>query len=72
MDMKTAIRNGDADALQRLLAEDTSCANALIHWGRNGCIHTHPLHYVSDTLFEGTLKNASNCTAFTPGKLPAG
>jgi hypothetical protein len=56
MDVKTAIRNADADALQRLLIEDSSLANALIRWGKNDCILTHPLHYVSDMLFEGTLR----------------
>jgi hypothetical protein len=53
MDVKTAIQNGDADALQQLLREDSSRANALIHWGK--CL-THPLHYVSDMLFEDTLQ----------------
>jgi hypothetical protein len=53
MDVKTAIRNGDIDALQRLLREDSSRANALVHWGK---CQTHPLHYVSDMLFEGTLQ----------------
>jgi len=56
MDMKTAIRNGDADAVRRLLIEDASRANALIHWGKNDCVQTHPLHFVSDMVFEGTLK----------------
>jgi hypothetical protein len=55
MDVKTAIRNGDAETLHRLLTEDASRANALIRWGKNDCILTHPLHYVSDMLFEGTL-----------------
>jgi ankyrin repeat protein len=57
MDVKSAIRNGDADALRRLLSEDASRANALVRWGKNDCILTHPLHYVADMLFEGTLKN---------------
>lgn len=56
MDVKTAIRNGDADALRVLLAEDSLRANALVNWGNNDCILTHPLHYVSDMLFEGTLQ----------------
>jgi ankyrin repeat protein len=56
MDVKTAIRKGDADTLRHLLAEDTSRANALIRWGTNHCLLTHPLHYVSDMLFEGTLE----------------
>jgi Ankyrin repeats (3 copies) len=57
MDVKTAIRSGDAATLRHLLSEDASRANALIHWGKFDCIHTHPLHFVSDMLFEGTLKN---------------
>lgn len=55
MDVKTAIRNGDRDAPRRLLAEDPSRANALVRWGNSECILTHPLHYISDMLFEGTL-----------------
>jgi uncharacterized protein len=56
MDVKTAIRQGDAEALRVLLTEDASRANALVRWGANDCILTHPLHYVSDMLFDGTLK----------------
>ena len=56
MDVKTAIRNGDAEALRQLLSEDASRANALIPWGKEDRHHTHPLHYVSDMLFEGTLR----------------
>jgi hypothetical protein len=56
MDVKTAIRSGDAEALRTLLTEDASRANALIHWGVNDRNVTHPLHYVSDMLFDKTLK----------------
>jgi hypothetical protein len=56
MDVKTAIRNGDDEALRRLLSEDASRANRLILWGKDDRIRTHPLHYVSDMLFEGTLQ----------------
>lgn len=59
MDVKAAIRNGDAAALRCLLSEDASRANTLIHWGKHDCIHTHPLHFVSDMLFEGTLKRGT-------------
>ena len=55
IEIKTAIRRGDADTMRLLLAEDVSRANALIRWGKNRCVHTHPLHFVSDMLFEGTL-----------------
>ena len=56
MDVKTALLNGDVDALRRLLREDSSRADELIRWGTNHCIQTHPLHYVSDLLFEGKLR----------------
>jgi hypothetical protein len=55
MDVKTAIRNGEAEALSRLLAKDSWRANELVSWGNNRCVLTHPLHYVSDMLFDGTL-----------------
>ena len=55
MDVKTAIRNGDAATLRRLLAEDSSRANELIRWGERKLCFTHPLHFISDMLFEGTL-----------------
>jgi ankyrin repeat protein len=52
MDVKTAIDTGDLAALRSLLAEDPARANELIHWGR--CT-THPLHYVSDAIFNHLL-----------------
>jgi hypothetical protein len=55
MNVNEAIRNGDADALRQLLAEDPSRANELIEWGHNKKCFTHPLHYISDMLFDGTL-----------------
>jgi len=55
MDVKTAIRNGDVVALRQLLAEDSSRANELIRWGESKPCFTHPLHFISDMLFEGTL-----------------
>jgi hypothetical protein len=60
MDVKTAIRTGDAEALRRLLIEDSSRANVLVRWGPTDCTLTHPLHYVSDMLFEGTLKKGKD------------
>ena len=56
MEVKNAIRTGDAGTLCRLLVEDPARANELIKWGKNCEIHTHPLHYVSDMLFDGTLE----------------
>lgn len=55
MDLKTAIRTGDAGAFRLLLSEDSSRTDTLIPWGKNDCIHAHPLYYVSDMLFESTL-----------------
>ena len=55
MDVKTAIRSGDAAALRQLLAEDSLCANELIRWGERMPCFTHPLHFISDMLFGGTL-----------------
>jgi ankyrin repeat protein len=55
MDIRTAIQTGDAVALHRLLVEDPARANQLVEWGKNCEIHTHPLHFVSDMLFAGTL-----------------
>ena len=55
MDMKNAIRNGDGVVLRRLLAEDPSRANTLIYWGKNDSCLTHPLHFVSDMLFDHSL-----------------
>ena len=55
MDVKTAIRNADAAVLRQLLAEDSSRANELIRWGERKPCSTHPLHFISDMLFGGTL-----------------
>ena len=56
LDVKTAIQNGDVAALRGCLVLDRSRANALIHWGNNNCVRTHPLHFVSDMLFNGVLQ----------------
>jgi ankyrin repeat protein len=55
MEIRTAIETGDAAALRQAIAEDPARANALIEWGDKCEIRTHPLHYVSDMLFGGTL-----------------
>jgi len=56
MDVKTAIEAGDAAALFRLLTEVPARASELIRWGNDCRIATHPLHYVSDMLFNGVLQ----------------
>jgi hypothetical protein len=55
VDVKSAIESGDAAALRGLIAEDPARANEPIQWGDRRQIRTHPLHYVSDMLFAGTL-----------------
>jgi uncharacterized protein len=55
MNVKTAICIGDAEELRRILSADPTQANALVSWGENCRILTHPLHYVSDMLFNGVL-----------------
>ena len=54
--VKRAIETGDVAGLQSLLAEDAARANALISWGKDDSNLTHPLHYVCDMLFVGTLE----------------
>ena len=56
MDVKTAIQNGDQQALRQLLFEDSSRANELIEWGNKKKCLTHPLHFISDMLFNVTLQ----------------
>jgi hypothetical protein len=51
MNVKTAIRTGDAEALRRLLGEEAASANERIRWGARDC-----MHFVSHMLFEGTLR----------------
>src|SRR6516225_849023 len=53
MDVKAAIENGDSATLRQLLSEHPPRANELIRWGK--CL-THPLHYISDMLFNGTIQ----------------
>lgn len=55
VDVKIAIESGDAAALRSLLALHPSSANTLIRWGKKDKTLTHPLHYVSDMIFAGTL-----------------
>ncbi len=55
MEVKTAIISGDAAELRRLLSSSPAQANALVSWGPNCRILTHPLHFVSDMLFNGVL-----------------
>jgi ankyrin repeat protein len=53
--VRTAIESGDVTALRKLLAANPNAANEHVVWGAKQDIRTHPLHFVSDMLFEGTL-----------------
>jgi hypothetical protein len=55
MDVKRAIETGDADMLRELLTKAPARANELIRWGDKHVCFTHPLHFVSDMLFEKRL-----------------
>lgn len=57
MNVKKAIEIGDAPALRELLKDSPRLANDLIGWGERKACFTHPLHFVSDMLFAGTLAN---------------
>jgi len=59
MNVKSAIETGNVDLLRRLLTDDPARANELIVWGKNLEIRTHPLHYVSDMLFGGSLQSGN-------------
>jgi Ankyrin repeats (3 copies) len=56
VDVRTALRSGDAEALRRILAADPAQANALVCYGDHCRKATHhPLHYISDLVFNGVL-----------------
>ena len=56
MDVRTAIRTGNAEELRRILLADRSKANALVCYGDNCQKPTHhPLHYVADMVFSNLL-----------------
>lgn len=66
MDVKTAIETGDDTALRQLLDEAPARANELIRWGKDCRIATHPLHYISDMLFEGKLAQGRELPLLEP------
>ena len=55
LDVRAAIERNDVAGLASLLADDPSLANALIRWGVDDDIHSHPVHFVCDKLFDRTL-----------------
>jgi ankyrin repeat protein len=56
MDVRAALRSGDAEGLRRILSADPAQANAVVAYGDN-CqkLTHHPLHYISDLLFNSVL-----------------
>jgi uncharacterized protein len=56
MDVRTALRSGDAKELRRILSADPAQANALVAY-RDNCekLTHHPLHYISDLVFNGVI-----------------
>ena len=56
MDVRTALRTGNADELRRILLADPTQANALVAYA-DDCqrLTHHPLHYISDLVFNGVL-----------------
>ncbi len=71
MDVKTAIETGDAAALRRLLAEDPARANAPIRWGSPECA-SHPLHFICDVVFHGTLPGEDSQRLLAEALIEAG
>jgi ankyrin repeat protein len=55
MSVKRAIDTGEAAALREALAASPGLANELVLWGIRGHLRTHPLHYVCDRCFDGSL-----------------
>ena len=55
MTIQTAIDAGDVEGLNLALASFPGGANELIPWGPGGKNVTHPLHYVSDKVFEKAI-----------------
>jgi ankyrin repeat protein len=51
------IEQGDAAGVRRALERDPSLANRTIHWHLNQDNESDPLHYVSDCVSQGWLKN---------------
>ncbi len=60
MDVKTAIRTGDAAALRQILRENPALANELIEWGHPKICRTHPLHFVCDMLFQRVVSEGAD------------
>lgn len=53
--IKSAIDAADATALRGLLAASPDLANAPVVWGIRGHLRTHPLHYICDRCFDGSI-----------------
>lgn len=52
------IERGDADGIRRALEANPSLANQTIHWHLNQKNESDPLHYVSDCVGHGWLRDS--------------
>lgn len=57
MRIKDAITQGNVEAVETALRANPALANQKITWGNNNDVHTDPLHFVSDCVFNGGLTN---------------
>lgn len=55
MSVKSVIDKGYAAALREILEASPGLANELVVWGIRGHLRTHPLHYVCDKYFDGSI-----------------
>lgn len=55
MSLKKYIKNNDINALNQNLVLEPSLANKIIKWGPLNKNSTHPLHYLCDRVFAGSM-----------------
>jgi ankyrin repeat protein len=58
-EFRLLIEHGDVDGLRRALEADPELANQTIHWYLNQDNESDPLHYVSDCVSHGWLRNGT-------------
>ncbi|HEV2442668.1 MAG TPA: ankyrin repeat domain-containing protein [Steroidobacteraceae bacterium] len=58
-EFRLLIEHGDVDGMRRALEAEPELANRTIHWQLNQDNESDPLHYVSDCVSQGWLKNGT-------------
>lgn len=58
-DFRLLIEHGDTNGMRRALEADAGLANRTIRWYLNQPNESDPLHFVSDCVFNGWLKNGT-------------